>query len=304
MNKIKILITGANGQVGRELSFLQAEFEQFDCTILDRKTFDISNNAHVDAIFAKKNFDYVVNTAAYTAVDKAETEVELAENNNAFAVEYLAKACKKANAVLIHLSTDYVYHGSQNTPFVETDAVNPQSVYAATKLKGEELAMQHCPQTMVIRTSWVYSSVGNNFVKTMLRLGAERPELGIVFDQIGTPTYARDLANAIFEIIEKTGKDAELKSKMYGVFHYSNEGVTSWYDFAKTIFELENMNLKVNPITSAQFPTPAKRPTFSVLNKTKIKTTFGIEIPYWKDSLVECLGIIDLPNPPKEGILK
>ncbi len=292
MNKISILISGANGQVGQELSFLQTQFEQFDCTILDRKTLDISNKGHIDAVFAKKKFDYVVNTAAYTAVDKAEIEVDLAESNNAFAVEYLAKACQKSNAVLIHLSTDYVYHGSQNTPFIETDAVNPQSVYAATKLKGEELAMQYCPQTMVIRTSWVYSSVGNNFVKTMLRLGAERPELSIVFDQIGTPTYARDLANAIFEIIDKTSKNAELKSNMYGVFHYSNEGVTSWYDFAKTIFELEKINVKVNPITSAQFPTPAKRPTFSVLNKTKIKTTFGIEIPYWKDSLVECLGLL------------
>jgi dTDP-4-dehydrorhamnose reductase len=251
---------------------------------------DITDPAAVEAFFEKNPITHCINCAAYTAVDKAESQPEIAWKVNAAGVENLARACAHRNAPFVHISTDYVYHTEKNTPYVETDAANPQGVYAQTKLEGDHLALKH--GGMVIRTSWVYSSFGNNFVKTMLRLGAERPSLGVVFDQIGTPTYARDLANAILTILQKAEKQAVKSETLRGIYHYSNEGVTTWYDFAKAIFDHRGMTVKVNAIESKDYPTPAQRPPFSVLNKGKIKATFGLEIPHWADSLDACLKLL------------
>lgn len=288
----KIVVTGSNGQVGSELQAIAAQFSDFEFIFTSRKDFDMSSLESIEDFFHHHLPDYCINCAAYTAVDKAENEAEEAKLTNATSVAYLAMNCKLMSVPLIHLSTDYVYHNGQNTPFSETDATNPLSVYAATKLEGDLLALDIHAPTMVIRTSWVYSSFGNNFVKTMLRLGKERENLSVVFDQIGTPTYARDLANAILTILTKVEKGEAELADLHGIFHYSNEGVTSWYDFAKAIFVEKNIPCKVNPIESIQFPTPAKRPPFSLMNKNKIKTTFQINIPHWQESLKEMLALV------------
>lgn len=287
---ITILITGASGQLGQELQHLAAQFSDFIFHFVSRADLDITDGELVQNLFHLQAFDFCINCAAYTAVDKAESEPELAYQINVEGVEHLARACQSIGATLIHFSTDYVYHNQQNTPFKEGDPTNPQSVYAKTKLAGEEAATAACTDTMIFRTSWVYSGFGHNFVKTMLRLGKERPELRVVFDQIGTPTYARDLAHAVLQIIQKVTNGEVEREALRGVFHYSNEGVTSWYDFAMAIFELEDMNCKVKPIETKDFPTPAARPPFSVLNKAKTKETFGIEIPPWRESLKVCLA--------------
>ena len=284
-----ILVTGSNGQVGQELNALTAQFENFDFVFVDVAEMDITNPESVQAYFTKHNFDYCINCAAFTAVDKAETEKDLAYAVNVEGVKNLATSCVLHQTQLIQISTDYVYHNNQNTPFKEGDETNPQGVYAATKLQGDEVAQQILPMSTVIRTSWVYSTFGHNFVKTMIRLGTERDTLGIIFDQIGTPTYAHDLALAMLTIIQKVENGDIDKAKMAGVFHYSNEGVTSWYDFAKAIFRIENIECKVNAIETKDYPTPAKRPPFSLLNKHKIKTTFEIEVPHWEESLAKCL---------------
>jgi dTDP-4-dehydrorhamnose reductase len=231
----------------------------------------------------------VINCAAYTAVDKAENDVKLATKINVNGARNLAKACQKYDATLIHISTDYVYHNNQNTPFKEGDKVSPKGVYAKTKLRGDNAVLKFCDKGVILRTSWVYGTFGHNFVKTMLRLGKERESLNVVFDQIGTPTYARDLAKAILKIIYKVENQQVEAAQLRGIFHYSNEGVTSWYDFTQAIFEMRGLSCKVSPIESSQYPTPAQRPPFSVLNKGKIKETFGIEIPHWRESLAECL---------------
>ncbi len=286
----KILVTGSNGQVGQEIQFLSSRFPQLSFTYVDLADLDITDSDAVDAIFAAGQFDYCINCAAYTAVDKAEADQALATAVNVTGVEYLAKACKKTHCQLVHLSTDYVYHNTCNRPLVETDEVNPQSVYASTKLAGDLAALSIAPQSLVIRTSWVYSSFGHNFVKTMQRLGKERDALGVVFDQIGTPTYARDLAHGILQIIDQCAqKDTPIDG---GIYHYSNEGVCSWYDFALAIFELENIECQVSPIESIAYPTPASRPPFSVLNKQKIKNTFNLSIPHWREGLKNCLEAI------------
>lgn len=283
-----ILVTGSNGQVGRELQFLAKELS-YEFIFADRSMLDITDADEVNALFRKHQFDYCINCAAYTAVDKAETEVELATKINVDGAKNLAQACLYNNTFLFHISTDYVYHNNQNTPFKEGDSTNPQGVYAQTKLDGDLAAMQINLATMVIRTSWVYSSYGNNFVKTMLRLGKDRVQLGVVFDQIGTPTYARDLAQALLTALVQIEEGKTLRTTCYGVFHYSNEGVTSWYDFAQAIFKATKTDCSVSPIESVEYPTPAKRPFFSVLNKNKIKTTLGISIPHWEDGLSRCL---------------
>lgn len=285
-----ILVTGSNGQLGQELQQLAALFSDLNFHFVSRTDLDITDNELVHNLFNLQAFDFCINCAAYTAVDKAESEPEIAYQINVEGSENLAKACQITGATLIHFSTDYVYHNQQNTPFKEDDPTDPQSVYARTKLAGEQAAQAACTDTMIIRTSWVYSSMGHNFVKTMLRLGKERPELRVVFDQIGTPTYARDLAHAVLRIIQKVTEGQIGREALNGIFHYSNEGVTSWYDFATAIFELEAINCKVHPIETKDFPTPAKRPPFSVLNKAKIKETFGIEIPHWRESLKVCLA--------------
>ncbi len=284
---MKILITGAYGQLGNEIKELENEFSEFDFIFTDADTLDITDEEAVSSFFLEHKPDFVINCAAYTAVDKAEEDHILAEKINTLAPRILGTYSYQIRAKLIHISTDYVFDGNNCTPYSELDAVNPQGVYGKTKLLGELNCLKENPSTVVIRTSWLYSGFGNNFVKTMLRLGEERESLKVVFDQLGTPTYATDLARVILSIIKSLSKTPG--DFFPGVYHYSNEGVASWYDFAKAIFQIKNIQCKVNPVLSDQFPTPAKRPHFSVLNKSKIKDRFGIEIPYWKDSLKKCI---------------
>ncbi len=286
---MKILITGANGQVGMEFQTL-AKQSSYHFIFTDVAELDITDARAVMHFFGSEKPDFCVNCAAYTAVDKAEEQEALAYKINVTGVKNLAKACRQLDIPMVQLSTDYVYDTGQNTPFKEDDETNPRSVYATTKLQGDEAVMSILPEKyIVMRTSWVYSSFGHNFVKTMIRLGTERDELGIVFDQIGTPTYARDIAAAILQIIDKT-TDTQTFPK--GIYHFSNEGVTSWYDFAKAIFKLKNITCRVRPIETKDYPTPAVRPPFSVLNKGKIKQVFGLEIPHWQESLEKCLILL------------
>jgi len=287
-----ILITGAGGQLGQEFLQLSQTSSHFRFLFANSKDLDITLQSAVTRFFEKHAFQYCVNCAACTAVDKAESEPELACQVNAEGAKNIAEACNLKSIPLIHISTDYVYDNDQNTPFKEGDATNPQSVYARTKLKGDELALKSHPATMIIRTSWVYSSFRHNFVKTMLRLAKEREELSVLFDQIGTPTYARDIAKAILTILQKIENQEVGRAKMRGVYHFSNEGVASWYDFAKAIFDIENIHCKLIPIETKDYPRQAKRPPFSVLNKGKIKAAFGLEIPHWRDSLKECLELL------------
>lgn len=288
-----ILVTGSKGQVGQELHALAPQYPDFQFLFVDVDELDITNPTAVNVFFEKRQLDYCLNCAAYTAVDKAETETALAWKVNTVGPDNLAKACAKTGANLFHLSTDYVYHTDKNKPYIETDQTNPQGVYARTKKDGDDLVLRSHPTgSMVIRTSWVYSAFGNNFVKTMLKLGADRAELSVVYDQIGTPTYARDLAKALLDIVYKAEKQELDKSLLRGVYHYSNEGVTSWYDFAVSIFEIQGMAVKVHPIETKEYPTPAQRPPFSILNKNKIKNTFKLEIPHWREGLVDCLRIL------------
>jgi dTDP-4-dehydrorhamnose reductase len=287
-----ILVTGANGQVGQELQFLASQFPDFEFIFTDRSVLDITDKLSVEKLFEENDFMYCVNCAAYTAVDKAEEEQDLARKINTEAVENLAKACKKFGTQFIHISTDYVYHSETiNRPYREDDMTNPQGVYAATKLEGDLIATQLLDTAIVLRTSWVYSSFGNNFVKTMIRLGEKLDSLRVIFDQIGTPTYARDLAYGILKIIEKI--ESKTVQNYGGIYHFSNEGVTSWYDFALAIFEAKEIDIAVTPIETKDYPTPAKRPHFSLMNKAKIRSTFGLEIPHWKDALGSCLDLLD-----------
>ena len=286
--KPRILITGAGGQLGRSFVFLREQFPELDLIPLGSGDMDIASKEAVVSGFDAHDPAVCINCAAYTAVDKAESEPEIAHLINALGTKFLAEACAEKSIPLIHFSTDYVYHGTQNTPFLEEDAVNPQSVYANTKLEGENLALKAHPNTAIIRTSWVYAPWGKNFVNTMLRLGRERDALNVVFDQIGSPTYAPDLARAVLNIIS----NKENLDKLGGVWHYSNEGVASWYDFARAIFDLEGIDCKLSPILTSEYPTPAMRPPFSLLNKSKIKRTFGVEIPYWRTSLAACLRLL------------
>jgi len=284
---INILVTGSHGQVGSELQVLAKQYPDWRFHFHDRDTLDITNLDDVVLFFEKNNINTCINCAAYTAVDKAESDEATARLVNVIGAKNLAEACSKQEAILIHYSTDYVYHGSQNRPFKETDTTSPQGVYAATKLEGDETVLATNSRTLVIRTSWVYSSFGHNFVKTMLRLGRERDKLTVIFDQTGTPTYARDIAAATLSLLQRL--DTLDINEVNGVYHFSNEGVTSWYDFAKAIFELSDIECQVAPIETKDYPTPAARPHFSVLNKGKIKEVFDIEIPHWRESLKACL---------------
>jgi dTDP-4-dehydrorhamnose reductase len=279
-----ILVTGSNGQLGSEISAINSSYPQYNFMFANRTMLDLSNLCNMEDFFETNSFDAIINCAAYTAVDKAESERELADTVNHRFVSMLAKIAKKKNIILIHISTDYVFDGENHRPYVESDPTNPQGVYGQTKCDGEKAILSVAPaNTIIIRTSWVYSSFGNNFVKTMLRLGRDRDALGVIFDQVGTPTYARDLAQAILEILLK------IKNEKPEIYHYSNEGCASWFDFAKAIFELSGVECNVNPITTDQYPTPATRPHYSLLNKAKIKNDFNLTIPYWRDSLKECL---------------
>ncbi len=284
---MKILITGANGQLGSEIKILSEEFTQWEFVFTDVDTLNIADGNAVIKYFQLQKPDYVINCAAYTAVDNAETDIETAEKINAAAPGILANVAKRISAKMIHISTDYVFDGKAFLPLVETDDVNPTGVYGKSKLAGELNCTKENPKLIIIRTSWLYSTFGNNFVKTMLRLGNERDSLKVVYDQVGSPTYASDLAKVILKIIELSEKDSQ--KFIPGIYHYSNEGVISWFDFSKAIFEISEINCNVAPVLSDEFPTPAQRPNYSVLNKSKIKNTFGLQIPYWKDSLKICI---------------
>lgn len=288
---MKILITGANGQLGSEIKLLSNEFPDWQFLFTDIDELNITHESEVKDFFQQQKPDFVINCAAYTAVDKAENDIEAAEKINALAPKLLAKYAYITGSKIIHISTDYVFNGEAHVPYSEEDKVNPAGVYGKTKLQGEINCFEENPDSLVIRTSWLYSTFGNNFVKTMLRLAGERDKLNVVFDQVGTPTNAADLAVAILSVIQISVKD---KGKFVpGIYHYSNEGVASWYDFAKAIFEIADIKCEVSPVLSDQFPTPAKRPNYSVLNKSKIKNTFGLVIPYWKESLKICLEKIN-----------
>lgn len=285
MNK-KILVTGANGQLGNEMRILAIQYPEFDCVFTDKDELDICDEAAVTHFVEQQKIDAVVNCAAYTAVDKAESNAETCKVLNSAAPGILAKAIGRCGGCLIQISTDYVFDGTACTPYREDAPTCPKSVYGSTKLAGEQEAMSLCPDTMIIRTAWLYSSFGNNFVKTMLRLGRERSELGVVFDQVGTPTYARDLADVIFRALRK--------GVVPGIYHFSNEGVCSWYDFAKAIHRLAGISTcRVRPLRTEEYPTPAQRPHYSVLDKKKIRDTYAVEVPYWEDSLAACIRLLE-----------
>lgn len=284
---MNILVTGSNGQLGSEIKDLVTNYKDFNFFFMDLPELNICDAEALNTFIFNQNINAVINCAAYTAVDKAEEDVVIAEQVNAKGVLNLVNALKKVNGKLIHISTDYVFDGNSFLPYQELDELNPIGIYGETKRAGELVILNSSIDALVIRTSWLYSVYGNNFVKTMLKLGHERDELGVIFDQVGTPTYASDLAKTCLDILlDKNSENISMNGKIY---HYSNEGVTSWYDFAKAIMELGSNDCKVSPIETKDYPTPAKRPHFSVLNKTKIKKDFNIEIPYWRDSLEKCI---------------
>lgn len=280
-----ILVTGANGQLGNEMRVVSAEQEQLVYHFTDVAELDICDLDAIECFVADHAIDCIVNCAAYTNVNKAEEDTALCDKLNHLAPANLARVAAKHRIGLIHVSTDYVFNGEHHIPYREDDVTCPNSVYGTTKLAGEQAIQEVHPAAVIIRTAWLYSTFGNNFVKTMLRLGSERNELGVVFDQIGTPTYARDLARAIQHII--------LRGIVPGIYHYSNEGVCSWYDFTKMIFTLGGITTcRLRPLHTDEYPTPAARPHYSVLDKTKIKQTYDVMVPYWVDSLKECIAVL------------
>ena len=282
-SNVNILVTGSNGQLGSEIKELSKDYN-YNFFFTTRDDIDITNEENIREFCQKNSINVIINCAAYTAVDKAESDEINADLVNRKAVKKLALVSQELNIKLVHISTDYVFDGKNFKPYCEEYKTNPQSIYGKTKLDGENEIIKINPKnSIIIRTSWVYSSFGNNFVKTMLRLGKEKESLGVIFDQVGTPTYAKDLAKIILEILPK------IKNEKVQIYNYSNEGVLSWYDFAKEIMKMAKLNCKINPIETHQYPTPAKRPHYSLLNKSKIKSAFNIEIPYWKDSLDRCL---------------
>ena len=282
-NIYNVLVTGSNGQLGSEIKELSKEYS-YNFFFTDRSNIDITSKESIKEFCQINNINVIINCAAYTAVDKAQSDEINADLINRKAVKKLALVSQELNIKLIHISTDYVFDGKNFKPYCEEFQTNPQSIYGKTKLDGENEMRDINPKnSIIIRTSWVYSYYGNNFVKTMLRLGKEKEELGVIFDQIGTPTYAKDLAKIILDIVP------QIDNQKVEIYNYSNEGVLSWYDFAKEIMKMAKLNCKINPIETYQYPTPAKRPHYSLLNKNKIKSTFNIEIPYWKDGLDDCL---------------
>lgn len=286
---MKILVTGSKGQLGSSLRRVFDNDPAIDATYTDHDTLDITDRDAVYRFLGDSKFDIVVNCAAYTAVDKAESDEILASALNTGAVGNLAEAAVKNGTRVIHISTDYVFSGQGCRPYEENDEPYPQSIYGRTKLEGEALLTSFCQNALIIRTAWLYSEFGGNFVKTMLRLAETRPEINVVADQIGTPTYAGDLAEAIHRIVSS----GEWKP---GIYHFTDEGVASWYDFTKAIFEIAGRDVKVNPIKTSEYPTQAKRPLYSVLSKKKIKKAFGLEIPYWRDSLKTCISQLKQEN--------
>ena len=281
-NQANIIVTGSNGQLGSELKEISGHYPQFNFYFFTRAELSITDASALEQVFTAHQPKYFINCAAYTAVDNAEKEKETAFEINGTAVGKIAALCKQYNCKLIHVSTDYVFNGNATAPLKETDVVDPVNAYGESKLLGEQLALQNDPDSIVIRTSWVYSSYGKNFVKTMARLMNEKESIGVVSDQLGSPTYAADLGKAIMDIIT-SGK------WVTGIYHYSNEGIISWFEFASEIKALLKSSCVVNPITTSQFPTPAKRPAYSGLDKSKIKSTFGLQPHNWKESLKICI---------------
>ena len=289
---MKILVTGKSGQLGRSIQKFISNFDHHEFTLVGRDELDLSSSESISKYFdTHSHFDVIINCAAYTAVDRAEKEADLADEINHLAVKQLAEFANSQNAKLIHISTDYVFDGYKNSSYLENDSTNPINVYGRTKLLGEEAVLEAMPNNaLIIRTSWGYSEFGNNFVQTMLELGRERDEINVVSDQIGSPTYTSDLAKALLNIL--SNDNFNKKTFPTEILHFSNMGETSWSDFAKEIFKLANLNYKVTPISSEQYPTPAIRPKNSILSKEKIKNHFKLQIPSWKQSLKECLNQI------------
>ncbi|WP_316817951.1 dTDP-4-dehydrorhamnose reductase [Pedobacter nyackensis] len=283
----KILVFGGLGQLGQCIDKISSRRGYNSILFLDEIEGNILDVDCLSALFAKENPDFVINCAAYTAVDKAEDDMDLCEQINKAGAGNLARFCKEFKAKLLHVSTDFVFEGNLPKLLNEEDITNPINVYGKTKLEGELEVSKLFDQYFILRTSWLYSEFANNFVKTMRKLGRERDQLGVIVDQVGTPTYAIDLAEAILDIIES-------ENLAYGTYHYSNEGVTSWYDFAKAIFDISEITVELNPIPSSAYPTKAVRPAFSVMDKAKIKKTFDLEIPNWRDSLVKCIQELNL----------
>jgi dTDP-4-dehydrorhamnose reductase len=279
---MKIVVLGASGQLGSCLKKNSTERNITDISFPSEENANILDKELLDKLFTAEKPQFVINCAAYTAVDKAEDDIDTCRKVNRDGAAYIAEVCKKHQATLIHISTDFVFKGDIPKLLTETDTAEPENIYGLTKLEGEAAIAEILPEHCIIRTSWLYSEFGNNFVKTMLRLGREREQLGVIVDQVGSPTYAIDLANTILDIIEAD-------NKAYGIYHYSNEGVTSWYDFAKAVFDLSETTVKLNPVKTSEYLTRAVRPAYSVMDKSKIKNTFGIEIPYWRDSLSICV---------------
>jgi dTDP-4-dehydrorhamnose reductase len=283
-----ILVTGANGQLGKEIKTLSNKFPSYRFLFTSKEDLPINNTAVLKSFFRENHIDFCINCAAYTAVDKAESESGKAFEINAAAVGELAKLCAEHHIKLIHISTDYVYNGNVEKPLKESDSVGPINVYGASKLKGEELALAADPSTIIIRTSWVYSSFGSNFVKTMLRLLKEKEEINVINDQLGSPTYAADLAHVVMKIIQQI----ENGKTFSGIINFCNDGVTSWFDFAVEIKSLIKSNCKINPIPSSKYKTAAQRPLYSVLDTSKIRKWMPLDIPSWKDSLQKCIAIL------------
>ncbi len=278
----KILVFGASGQLGHCLKKVATEQGVTDVIFPGEGEANILDEEGLKTLFEEHKPQYAINCAAYTAVDKAEDDVDIARKVNKDGAANLARLCKGYGATLVHVSTDFVFEGNTTQPLVETDRAAPINVYGLTKLEGEQAVAELLPEHYILRTSWLYSEYGNNFVKTMLRLGAEKDELKIIADQVGTPTYAIDLADCILHVIKND-------NKQYGIYHYSNEGVTSWYDFAMGIFDISNTQVKVYPVRTSEYITRAVRPAFSVMDKSKVKSTFNVEIPYWRNSLETCI---------------
>lgn len=284
---MKVVVLGASGQLGSCLKRVAKHRNMEDISFPSEQEGNILDSDLLNKLFILEKPRFVINCAAYTAVDKAEDEQDICRKINRDGAANIATACLNHNATLIHISTDFVFKGDMPHLLSETDITKPENIYGVTKLEGEADVARILTNHFTLRTSWLYSEFANNFVKTMLRLGKEKDQLGVIVDQVGSPTYAIDLANVIFDIIES-------ESNAYGIYHYSNEGATSWYDFAKAIFDLSNIDIKVNPVKTSEYITKAVRPAYSVMDKSKIKNTFNIQIPYWRDSLIACLHQLEL----------
>ena len=284
----RLLVTGKNGQLGQSIHKIAAEFPALETTLVGREVVDLSQHESIAAYFAENHFHTIINAAAYTAVDQAESESQQAEQINYHAVAQLAEIARQQNSQLIQISTDYVFDGNNHKPYLESDPTSPKSIYGASKQRGEQAFLKAAPKGCIVRTSWLYSEFGNNFVKTMLRIGRECDQLTVVEDQIGSPTYATDLARVLLTIVDQELLK-QIETEQPAIYHYANEGVCSWYDFALAIFELSKVPCNVTPIPSSQYPTPAERPHYSVLNKSAIRSLIQYPIPYWRSALKQCL---------------